>query len=75
MFLNTIFFWVVLRYSFLGIYKIVISYIFLHSFGTIGVAYATTLTLLLFLILTFILSYKIYLMPWYFIKKDNYENQ
>ena len=53
------------------IVNLILNYVFIHSFGAIGVAYATAITIFLFFILTFILSQKIYPMPWLYFKDRN----
>jgi O-antigen/teichoic acid export membrane protein len=52
--------------------NLILNYLFINLFGTIGVAYATALTILFFFILVFIIANKIHTMPWlYFIRRHN----
>ncbi|NMA48901.1 MAG: oligosaccharide flippase family protein [Tissierellia bacterium] len=86
--------WIALGYSFDGMYKMVVGYIFyvektyilawitflcavinvilnyilIKINGAIGAAQATTITFLLLFLLTWILSYHVYKMPWFQLK-------
>lgn len=54
---------------------VILSYTFIHMYGMIGVAYATPLSFLIMFVLVWILSAKIYPMPWtlnIFNKKGRY---
>lgn len=54
------------------IINIFLNYILLHKYGTIGVAYATTITIGIFFVVTFFIANKVHSMPWlYFIKRKN----
>jgi O-antigen/teichoic acid export membrane protein len=47
----------------------ILNYIFIHKFGTIGVAYATAFTMGVFFIIVFFITNKIHKMPWlYFLR-------
>ncbi len=47
-----------------GIIHVILSYTFIHAYGAIGVAYATTLSFFIMFVMVWILSSKIYPMPW-----------
>ena len=47
-----------------GIIHVILSYTFIHMYGVIGVAYATTLSFFIMFIMVWILSSRIYPMPW-----------
>lgn len=50
----------------------ILNYVFIHKFGTIGVAYATAVTISVFFIIVFFIANKIHKMPWlYFYNKGS----
>lgn len=52
------------------ILNLILNYIFIHRYGSIGVAYATALTVAFFFIIAFILANYVHKMPWlYFLNK------
>lgn len=54
-----------------SVLNIVLNYVFIKSFGAIGAAQATTLIYLVNFLLTWILSAKVYKMPWNIFKHMN----
>jgi len=47
-----------------GFLNIIFNYIFIKAFGVLGAAYATILSMLLIFIISFIVSNRVYPMPW-----------
>jgi len=47
-----------------GIVHVILSYTFIHIYGAVGIPYATTLSFFIMFILVWILSSKVYPMPW-----------
>lgn len=47
-----------------GVLHVILSYTFIHAYGIVGAAYATTLSFFIMFIIVWILSAKIYSMPW-----------
>ena len=47
-----------------GVIHVILSYTFIQIYGAMGVAYATTLSFFIMFVLVWILSARVYAMPW-----------
>ena len=53
------------------ILNLILNYIFIHKFGTMGVAYATAITVGVFFVVVFLVARKVHDMPWlYFLNRN-----
>jgi len=55
------------------IINLILNYILIHRYGSIGVAYGTAITVAIFFIIAFVIANRLYRMPWLFFldfKKD-----
>jgi len=51
------------------IFNLILNYVLIHKYGSIGVAYGTAITIAIFFILAFLIANRIYPMPWLFFLK------